>query len=285
MRFTVACAQMAPLKAELQANLDKIASMIVQASGEGADLVVFPEAGASGYFLEGGVVEVALEAQELANEVSQRLKGSLAKPIDAVIGFYESTGGNLHNSAAYLEISGGVAKVLHVYRKFFLPTYGVFDEERFVNRGRELGVFETRLGRMGILICEDVWHSMLPALTALKGAQTIIVPSASPARGFSGEQIGNLDRYHRLLTAISEEHGVYSVNCQLSGFEGGKGLVGGSMIVDPYGKVIIQSPVQEEHLLVAPIDLELVELARAQSPLLADLQNAWPDVLRMANDC
>ena len=133
MSFTAACAQIAPLKAELQLNLDKIAERIVQASAEGADLVVFPEASTTGYFLEGGVLEVALQHQELATELSQRLKGRLQKAVDAVVGFYESANGILYNSAAYLAIENE-AKVVHVYRKFFLPTYGVFDEERFVNR-------------------------------------------------------------------------------------------------------------------------------------------------------
>ena len=81
-------------------------------------------------------------------------------------------------------------------------------------------------GRLAILICEDIWHSILPSLCAAAGAQLILVPSASPGRGFSGNTVSNLDRYERLLTAVSEEHGVYCVNCHLCGFEGGKGFVG-----------------------------------------------------------
>ena len=65
----------------------------------------------------------------------------------------------------------------------FLPTYGVFDEERFVEAGRSVQAFDTRWGRAAILICEDAWHSFTPMLAALDGAQLIIVPSASPARG------------------------------------------------------------------------------------------------------
>lgn len=285
MPFTVACAQMAPAKAKLEANLDKIAELMEQSASEGVDLVVYPEASTTGYFLEGGVAELSLTSDELAAEIGKRVSGRLSRDVDALIGFYESSGGNLFNSAGYLEVTDGQVHVAHVYRKFFLPTYGVFDEERFVGRGKELGAFATRLGQVGVLICEDVWHSILPALTALRGAQVIIVPSASPARGFSGDAIGNLDRYRRMLTAVSEEHGVWCVNCQLCGFEGGKGMVGGSMIVDPFGKVVAQSPIQEEHLLIAEIDLEIVEVARAQSPLIGDLQAAWSDILRIAEGC
>jgi predicted amidohydrolase len=283
MAFLVASAQFAPEKAAVGTNLDRIAEFAIQAQSEGAELVVFPETATSAYFLEGGVLESALTSEELLTEVVSRLAGSLKKPLDLLIGFYEKESGNLYNSAAYLEIDPLGSRLVHVYRKFFLPTYGVFDEERFVARGRELGVFDTRLGRMGCLICEDVWHSVLSALCAVEGAQVILVPSASPARGFSGSQIGNLDRYTRMLRAVSEEHGVYCVNSQLCGFEGGKGFVGGSSFVDPTGRIYAQSPVQDEHLLIAPIDLDVVDIQRSQFPLISDLQSSWEDIRRFVN--
>jgi N-carbamoylputrescine amidase len=282
MPFTVGCAQFAPEKAKLEKNLDRIADFILQASAEGADLVVFPETATSAYFLEGGVAESALSGQELSQELGRRLK-NLTRPVDSLIGFYESHEGDLHNSAAYVEFLPA-PKLVHVYRKFFLPTYGVFDEERFVGRGTDLGVFDTRFCRMAVLICEDVWHSILPTLAAVRGARVILVPSASPARGFEGPGIGNHERYRRMLTAVSEEHGVFCVNVQLTGFEGGKGFLGGSMVVDPMGKVIAESPIQEEHLLLAEIDLDLVEVARTQLPLISDLRSAWQDIVRIAED-
>jgi predicted amidohydrolase len=283
MTFTVACAQFAPAKAEVPRNLDRIAEFALQASTEGADVVVFPETATSAYFLEGGVLESALPATGLAGELAKRLQG-LKRPLDLLVGFYENADGHLHNSAAYIELEGGRAHLLHVYRKFFLPTYGVFDEERFVARGTQLGVFDTRFGRMACLICEDVWHSILPTLCALNGAKAILVPSASPARGFAGPTIENLDRYMRMLRAVSEEHAVYCVNAQLIGFEGGKGFVGGSMVVDPTGRIVAQSPVQEENLLICPIDLDLIDIQRAHFPLLSDLQSSWQDVRRIADE-
>src|SRR5690606_20462569 len=149
----------------------------------------------------------------------------------------------------------------------FLPTYGLFDEERFVTRGSNLTVLHTRLGRMAILICEDLWHSILPTLCALGGAQAILVPSASPGRGFGETQIRNLDRFERLAIAVSEEPGVFTLNCQLCGFDGGKGFVGGSRIVSPTGEILAASPVIDEHLLIATVDLDLIDIARAQLPL------------------
>lgn len=285
MPFTLACAQFAPDKAEVSKNLDRIAELCARASAEGADLVVFPEGAVTGYFLEGGVLEAAIAGEELVGELSKRLKGRLGKPLDAVVGFYERAGGNLYNSAAYLELGPNPTKLIHVYRKFFLPTYGVFDEERFVSRGTELGVFDTRFGRVGILICEDVWHSILSTLLSVRGAQLIVVPSASPARGFSRSEPDNHERYRRMLRAISEEHGIFTANVHLCGFEGGKGFVGGSMVTDPFGKLIAESPILEEHLLLAPIDFDLIEVARAQTPLLSDLQSAWENLVRLAKGC
>ena len=284
MPLTVACAQIAPMKAAVQTNLDKIAEVALQASTERADLVLFSEASTTGYFLEGGVLESSLTIEQLTQELDRRLHDRLTKPLDVALGFYENAEGQLFNSAAYLEITREGAQVRGRYRKFFLPTYGVFDEERFVTRGRELGVFETRLGKMGLLICEDVWHSILPTLTAMAGAQILLVPTASPARGFGDPQIANLDRYERLLRGVAEEHGIFCVNTQLCGFEGGKGFVGGSMVIDPMGQVVVQSPVADEHLLMATVDMELVRLARAQSPLISDLQSSWGEIRQIVLD-
>jgi predicted amidohydrolase len=85
------------------------------------------------------------------------------------------------------------------------------------------------------------------------------------------------------MTAVAEEHGIWCANCQLCGFEGGKGFVGGSCVVDPNGRTVVASPEIEEHLLMADIDLDLITISRSSSPLLADLENAWSDVRRIVN--
>ena len=281
MAFTVACAQFAPEKAEVDRNLDTIAEIVVQAHAEGAELLVLPETATSGYFLEGGVLESSLTKSELVDALWNRLRGKLKRPVDVCFGFYLNEEGNLYNAAVYLEFNPEGPRVVGLYRKFFLPTYGVFDEERFVSRGRDVCVMDTRLGRVAILVCEDVWHSIMPTLCAVRGAQILVVPSASPARGFTGSSIDNLQRYKRLFQAISEEHGLWCLNAQLVGFEGGKGFIGGSSVVDPLGREIGAAPVADPHLLLAEIDLELVAIARAQSPLLSDLQSCWQDIRRL----
>lgn len=281
-RFTVGIVQFKPVKGQYQRNLESIQTIMKQALTHSPpiDVLVFPETATTGYFVQGGVRELAVPAQKLFVELAQSYTAlAPAHSLDVCIGFYEQYNGEYYNSALYATFDPkGQHSLIHVHRKFFLPTYGVFEEERFVARGTRLDVFDTRFTKCAILICEDVWHSVTSAIVALKGAQIIYVPTASPARGFQGDQIENIQAYHRMLTQIASEHALFVVQSSLVGFEGGKGFVGSSWIVDPFGRVILQGPVGHESLLVIPIDLDDVAIARAQLPLLSDLRSALADV-------
>lgn len=279
MPFTLACGQLRSTLGEVQKNLDHLVESLLQAESEGADLVVFPETIVSGYFVEGANLECALTPAELLAEVRRRLPSG-PHP-DAVIGFYEKVEGRPCNSAAYLDLKAG--EVLNVHRKFFLPTYGVFDEARFVQPGHEVKAFDTRFGRVGILICEDVWHSVLSTLLAVQGADMILVPAASPARGFQGDKPSNVDRYERMLHLVSDEHGVYAASACHVGFEGGRGLAGGSFIFDPFGRRLAAGPVIDEALILAECDLDVSSAARAQTPLLSDLKSRWRHLVGIAD--
>lgn len=280
MKYQAATVQVAPQKAQIEANLIRIAEAAVHCSSKGADLVLYPETALSGYFLEGGVEESALSSAELLTRLSSKMAG-LTRECDVAVGFYECQEGNIYNSCAHIHfLPGGKAKLLHVHRKFFLATYGVFQDDRFVSRGRDITAYETRFGKMAMLICEDIWHSVSPTIAALKGAETILAPAASPGRGFSGETYSNLESYRQILQRVSAEHGVWTINSMLVGFEGGKGFIGGSMTVNPFGKIIAESPSVEEHILISEIDLDEISIARQQSPLLADLTSVLEDVAR-----
>ncbi len=284
MKIRVGCAQIAPLKAKIELNLDRVVELVQQAIKEEIDLLLFPEASLSGYYLEGGVIENAITQEELTQKLRARLDQiSHKRKIDFALGFYQQKNGNLYNSAIYYELHPDHLKPLHVYSKLFLPTYGIFDEKRFVSRGNTLGVFDSRFGRVALMICEDVWHSIMPTLSALAEAQVFLIPSASPARGFQSEKPSNLEKYENLLKGISSEHGVFCLNAMLCGFEGGKGLVGGSMVVDPFGSILAQGPVQEEFLLETEIDLDEIAVSRAQSPLLRNLKSVWEDLKKIIN--
>ncbi len=287
MQFNVVAAQIKPKKADYNYNLCRIGDLFEQIDSLSPrpDVLVAPETVMSGYFLEGGVREVARSRDSFFQDLQRAYRERTATPnsvLDIAIGFYEVAEGKYFNSALYATLSNGqlvTPEIRHVHRKFFLPTYGVFDEKRFVARGRSVEAFDTRFGRVAVLICEDVWHSIAATIAALDGAQVIYVLSASPGREFSGRDVGNLARWKLLLPGIADEHNVFVVYSGLVGFEGGKGFTGSSSVVDPWGKVIVTGPITEEALVRAEIDLEDVAAARAGSPMLADLEATLPDIV------
>jgi predicted amidohydrolase len=178
---------------------------------------------------------VTLTAGALFADLTAVHRTSGAPPLDVAIGFYEAWRHRLYNSALYAGLGGSDAGIRHVHRKVFLPTYGVFDEERFVEAGHEVRAFDTRWGRAALLICEDAWHSLTATLAALGGAELVIVLSATPARGAAPQEEtvrhpANVARWERIARGVSEEHGVWTVVSHLVGFEGGKGFAGGSLI-------------------------------------------------------
>src|SRR5881296_1353826 len=284
----LAIAQLRPTKGDYGANLQKIGGVLAQIAklDPPADLVVFPETATSGYFVEGGVRDVAVTAGTLFRDLATRHAAGAKRPIDVAVGFYEVFQNRFYNSCLYATLGGQDVGVKHVHRKVFLPTYGVFDEERFVERGHEVRAFDTRFGRAAILICEDAWHSLTATIAALDGAQLLILPSASPARGTGktegeGESLpASVVRWERIVRNIAEEHGVFVVYASLVGFEGGKGFPGGSLVVLPSGEIALRGPIFEEAVLTADLDFDLITQARADAPLLADLEVNLPHLVK-----
>jgi NAD+ synthetase len=201
--------------------------------------------------------------------------------MDVCIGFYEVWRNKLYNSALYLSLGETMPLVRHVHRKVFLPTYGLFDEERFVERGHDIRAFDTPWGRAAILVCEDAWHALTGTIAALDGAQLIVVPSAPPARGAwpkTDEVPGpaSVSRWERLTRDMADEHGLYIALVNLVGSEAGKQFPGCAMLAGPKGEVRARGPLWEEALVVATIDLADVTRARADMPLIADLETMMP---------
>jgi len=292
--LTVAMCQFAPRKGDTAGNLARLGRLCAQAAAldPRPQVVHFPETALSGYFVEGGVREVALTAGALAYDLDDAYRvactaaGLEVVAIDVVIGFYERWRETLHNSAAYLTIGldDGPPVLRHVHRKNFLPTYGMFDEERFVERGTEIRAFETPWGRAALLVCEDAWHSLSGTLAALDGAQVVFVSTAAVARGTSAREDGqpgpaNAARWERLIRELADEHGVFVSFTNLCGTEGGKRFFGGSQLIGPSGDVRGRAPVWDESFLSVSLDLDDIVRARADSPLLSDLRVALPHVL------
>lgn len=297
--LTLAVGQFAPRKGDVAGNIARMGRVCAQAATlePRPQVVHFAETVVSGYFVEGGVREVACTAGALANDLDEAYRTACAgagipvAPVDVVVGFYERWRDTLYNSAAYVTIGldDGPPVIRHVHRKNFLPTYGLFDEQRFVEAGTEVRAFETPWGRAALLVCEDAWHSICGTLAALDGAQVVFVSAAAVARGpWHGEATtlpgaapgpANVARWERLVRDLADEHGVFASLANLVGTEGGKRFFGNGLVVGPGGELRGSAPVWDEHLLSVTVDLSDLVRARVDSPLLADLRTALPHVL------
>jgi NAD+ synthetase len=259
--------------------------MVALAKGPAVpDVLVLPETALTGYFVEGGVQELAVSSDQLFADLAAQHSAAGLPPIDVVTGFYEIWNTRLYNSALVVRLGGAGAGVKHVHRKIFLPTYGVFDEERFVDPGRSVQAFELGTCRAAVLVCEDAWHSLVPTIAALDGAQVIIVLCASPARGIQPGETGDgrpasTTRWERVAQSIASEHGVFVIIAHLVGFEGGKAFPGGSVVVDPHGEVLARAPIFEDAVTTVALDLDEIARARAEEPLLSDLETHLPHLL------
>lgn len=272
----VVLAQIKPRKGDVARN----AGMVRQTLTPEADVVVFPETALTGYFVEGAAREVALGREGLARALGEPPPGC---GCDVVVGFYEKDDAGVYNSAAYLTPRGERYQVVHVHRKIFLPTYGLFDEGRFVQPGGEVRAFDTRFGRTGLLVCEDLWHSLPATILALDGAGLILCAAASPARGFAprpdastAARPANLDEWDRAAARTAREHGVFVMVSQLAGSEGGKLFSGGSTARGPGGELLARGPLFAEGVVSVSMRSDEIGRVRAREPFLADLRAALP---------
>ncbi len=281
--------QLKPRKGDYAVNLARLAGIFSQIDSlePRPDVAVFAETALTGYFVEGGVRDVAITAGAFARDLQSQYTSAVStpRPLDLCIGFYEVWNNAFYNSALYVTLGGDEPVIRHVHRKLFLPTYGLFDEERFVDSGFEVRAFDTDWGRAAMLICEDAWHSLTGTVAALDGATTVFVLSASPARGVwrredEGPVPANLKRWERLARDIAEEHGVFVALVNLVGTEGGKTFSGGSIICGPHGDVRAQAPLWDETIMTITLDPHDLTRARSDAPLLNDLQTMMPHLMR-----
>ncbi|MDX2163634.1 MAG: nitrilase-related carbon-nitrogen hydrolase [bacterium] len=266
MRLMVGLAQMYPKIGDVQVNLEKHLALVEQAAAAGTDLLVFPEMSMTGYQVQDLVPEVAIEAHDRDPVYGRLLAAS--ERIDLVVGFVQRDSRQRYFVAqAYL--SGG--HTVHVHHKVYLPTYGMFDEARYFDQGEHVRAFDTRFGRVGMLICEDFWHMSPPYLLWMDGADLLIFSSSSPGRGLSGEERLSDSRWvEQVNQAYGSAFTNYVIHVNRVGYEDGKAFWGGSSIVDPNGNFLVRGHYFDEMLITHQIDLNAVRRTRARLPLLRD---------------
>ncbi|MBN1146345.1 MAG: hypothetical protein JXA78_03745 [Anaerolineales bacterium] len=270
MKLTLALAQINTCLGAVEANLEKHLSLVEQARAGGADLLVFPELSLTGYGLQDLVSTVAHRPEEDDPIFIRLLQAS--RDLDLVVGFVdEDRRHRFFIAAAYLS----QGRCLHVHHKVYLPTYGLFDEGRFFAWGDAVRAFDTRFGRMGILICEDFWHASPPYLLWLDGADMLLLTSASPGRGLGeASQLESARWVEHINQAYASLFTVFVAHASRVGFEDGLHFWGGSIAFDPNGELLLKAPYHQESLSMVEIDLNQLHRTRARLPLLRDERTA-----------
>jgi predicted amidohydrolase len=257
----------------------------VQAAG-GADLTVFPELSLTGYRLRSNIHRVMLDAAHFT-DVCARLTAEVLPPEShCALGYVElSSRAVVHNTTALL--TGGCAAPVFRHRKVYLPTYGMFEEERYTRRGDRFGVSElvTRGGerwRVGVLCCEDAWHPSAWLILQARGVDLVLVPSASPGRGVEAERLGSQQSWYGILATHAEMLGSWVVYCNRVGFEDDIHFWGGSAVFAPTGECVAQGKTLEPDLVLCDLQKSAITTARLLAPLTADEQ--WELTLRELAD-
>jgi predicted amidohydrolase len=266
MRLKIGLAQIYPKLGDVKCNLDKHLSFIRQADGQGVDLIIFPELSMTGYQVQDLVPEVAIKTTRDDDTFRAMLDAS--QDMDIMFGFvHEDKRQRFYTSAAYLS----KGECLHIHHKIYLPTYAMFDEGRYFDQGEHARAFDTRFGRVGMLICEDFWHMSPAYLLWQDGADILLFQSSSPSRGLdAGDRLSG----SRWVELVNQAYGSmftnYVVHCNRVGYEDGKNFWGGSSIVDPDGEFLLRGHYFDEALLTKEIDLNELHRTRARLPLLRD---------------
>ncbi len=262
----LAIAQIDTVLGDVEANLETHMARIDEAVQAKADLVVFPELSLTGYALQD--LTAAVARRPMADDPVFQTLLTASQRTDLLVGFVEHDKRHrIYNSAAYLS----QGEILSVHRKVYLPTYGLFDESRFFAWGDSIRAFNTRFGRLGVLICEDFWHASPPYLLWLDGADILLFISASPGRGLDTEQTLESARWvEHVAQAYASLFTTFVTNVGRVGFEDGLGFWGGSVVFDPHGELVVRGPYHEESLFVAELDLHQLNRARTRLPLLRD---------------
>ncbi len=257
MKFNMVLAQIAPALGDVRKNVTKHCDLVGRALEAGAQLIVFPELSLTGYTLRDLNWDIAVNPYK--SHILDELKEQ-SKDITIILGgVEESKESGLFNSAFLIE--DGEVKFTH--RKVYPPTYGMFEEMRYFSPSRSVRAIDTKIGRLGILVCEDLWHLSLPYLLALEGATTIITIAASPTR------LGGTEQTPANYTINFEHHSAYArllscyiVFCNRVGYEDGVNFWGGSEVISPGGDKLVTAKFFEEDLVFAEIDDNEVRRAR-----------------------
>jgi len=268
-QVVVALAQINCKVGDKKHNIDVMKKIVKEAKGKGASLVIFPELSLTGYVSR----DLTYELAETIPGPSTHYMEEIAKKekVHVVFGMLERSekaSAVIYNTAVLLGPQGFIGK----YRKMHLPTHSVFEEKRYFRQGYEAPVFETNIGKIGLMICYDVFFPELARLLRLQGSQLLICISASPSvrRTF----------FEVLTTARAIENTAFLAYVNLVGIENGLQFWGGSRLIASNGHVISQAKYDEEDLVIGTVDYADLERTETFVPALRDLRPEFFDSLK-----
>jgi 5-aminopentanamidase len=258
------------------ANLDRALESIERAAGEGADLVVFGELYLSGYRTDEWLHKWATVIEPPDRHVLRLVSAAAESRVHVIMGmatFGAVMPGDVYNTALIVGPEGVVGAYRKTHVAAFPYSEGVSKERCFYSPGRDLPVFDTPLGRLGIHICYDMSFPEVARVQALKGADLLINVSAS-AGGFE-------EFWEHGLFIRAVENSTWYMVCSVVGIQRGDRLFGGSRVVDPSGRVVAAGKFDEEDLVIADVDMSLTRAARATSHNFSIRQ---PEIYRAISD-
>jgi N-carbamoylputrescine amidase len=277
--------------ADGEANLAKAIRLIRQAAGQGAQVVCLPELFRSPYFCQREDPSLFNLAEPIPGPTTETLAGVARATGTVVLAslFERRAAGVYHNTAAILDADGSL---LGIYRKMHIPDDPLYYEKYYFTPG-DLGfrVFDTRFGRLGVLVCWDQWYPEAARLTALRGAQVLLYPTAigwHPREKAEFGQ-GQQQAWELIQRSHALANGVYAAAVNRVGHEGpaegGLEFWGASFVSDPFGSVLRRGSHQDEEVLVVSCDLRKLEEIRRHWPFLRDRRiDAYEGITRRLID-
>ncbi|MBS7622024.1 carbon-nitrogen hydrolase family protein [Candidatus Bathyarchaeota archaeon] len=268
-KFLTALAQISCQRGDKRANIQKIEEYTERAKRQGAELVIFPELSLTGYTIRDELYELAEKipgpSTNAIEKIARKCKVYIVFGMPELSAKAQAT---IYNSAVLVGPEGYIGK----YRKMHLPTHSVFEEKRYFRPGYQAGTFETAIGKIGLIICYDIFFPEVCRLTRLEGAQMIICISASPSvrKAF----------FEALTVARAMENAVFLAYVNLVGIEDGLQFWGGSRLVAPNGKIIAKAKYDEEDLVVGEVNYIDIKPVEAFVPTLKDLRPELFDKLK-----
>ena len=259
----IALAQLNTVVGDIEHNAGLIRGALADAARAGADVTLVPELAVTGYPPEDLLLRPAFAAS--ARAAVERIAAGVTHGV-AILGFPEWNA-DCHNAAAV--VAGG--RIQAVYRKRFLPNYGVFDEARYFRAGDAPIVLEALGMRIGIAICEDIWYPT-PVASDLAAARVDLICciSASPYHRGKG------DRREQMLATRADDCAAALAFCNQVGGQDELVFDGRSAVFDAAGEIVARAPQFEEHLLIADVDPLLSKRRRLREPLSRRLPGAPP---------